>query len=158
MFQMPLKDDSTNAAGKPFKRNKSLNVNMQMMEFIKLTPKILWYSLYSKLSATINSPTLGIQFFRIFMPLFTIFFFSSFWHTRFLFSWRLSTFSLTFFIIIGKNAHVKKSRSKSSTFFFVSIKELYCKYKNSGFNVAATVDENLQPSWCEYSIWWTKNK
>lgn len=40
MFQITLKDDSK-TVGKRLKRNKSLNVNMQMTKFIKLTPKIL---------------------------------------------------------------------------------------------------------------------
>lgn len=120
---------------KHFNRNKSLNVNMQMMKFIKLTPKILWYFLCIQ-SATINSPqTFSIQFF------FASYFYAliyNFLLTRlFPFSWRLSTFFSFFLssvVCTESSAHVKKIKDQSFFLLFVSIKELYCKYQNSEFD------------------------
>lgn len=71
----PTETHQSNDDRMPLKRNKSLNVNMQMMKFIKLTPKTVFHYAF-KLCHNELQPSPQIQitdFFPISMPLFAFF-------------------------------------------------------------------------------------
>lgn len=78
-FPVRTETHQSNDDRMPLKRNKSLNVNMQMMKFIKLTPKTVFHYAFKLCHNELQpSPQTEIpDFFSISMPLFAFFFFET---------------------------------------------------------------------------------